>query len=77
MRTPIEAQQRYGRPWKPARFADEAELLDRGPVVFTTGDTTTSNAASGNSLRRSGPFDTLSRPAETQQFSRPYCAQGA
>lgn len=37
MRTPIEAQRRYGGPWKPAELSDEAELADGGPVVFMAG----------------------------------------
>ena len=37
MRTPIEAQRRYGGPWKPAELSDKAELADGGPVVFMAG----------------------------------------
>ena len=37
MRTPIEAQRRYGGPWKPAELTDEAELADGGPVVLMAG----------------------------------------
>lgn len=37
MRTPIEAQRRYGGPWKPAELSDEAEPADSAPVVFMAG----------------------------------------
>ena len=37
MRTPIEAQRRYGGPWKPAELSDDAQLADDGPVVFMAG----------------------------------------
>ena len=37
MRTPIEAQRRYGGLWKPAELSDEAELADGGPVVIMAG----------------------------------------
>ena len=37
MRTPIEAQRRYGGPCKPAELSDEAELAGGGPVVFMAG----------------------------------------
>ena len=37
MRTPIEAQRRYGGPWKPAELSDEAELADGAPVVYISG----------------------------------------
>ena len=34
MRTPIEAQRRYGGPWKPAELSDEG---DDGPIVIMAG----------------------------------------
>ena len=34
MRTPIEAQRRYGGPWKPAELSDEG---DDAPVVIMAG----------------------------------------
>jgi len=34
MRTPVEAQCRYGGPWKPAEHSDEG---DEGPVVVAAG----------------------------------------
>jgi hypothetical protein len=37
MRPPIEAQRRYGGPWKPAELSDEAELANGGPVVVMAG----------------------------------------
>ena len=37
LRTPIEAQRRYGGPWKPAELSDEAVLTDGGPVVLMAG----------------------------------------
>ena len=37
MRTPIEAQRRYGGPWKPAELSDEAQMADGGPVLFMAG----------------------------------------